>query len=148
MREGQAPEPFRRCRLGKRRHKGGLTRNPFVLMTCAVLSVVDGDTVSCDGQNLRPMGAGAPYVAGFDTPEPGGRAECLAERMLAELASRRMAELLATPGLQIEDSGEVDRFERPLVWLRLPDGSTIGEALIAEGYALEWREGRSIDWCS
>ena len=55
----------------------------IALITCMALSVVDGDTVKCDGQNLRPIGDGAPYVSGFDTPEPGGRAECLAERMLA-----------------------------------------------------------------
>ena len=119
----------------------------IVLITCVILSVVDGDTVKCDGQNLRPMGAGAPYVSGFDTPEPGGRADCLAERMLAELASRRMGELIASPELRIENSGQVDQFERPLVWLRLPDGSTIGERLIAEGYAREWLPNRTVEWC-
>jgi endonuclease YncB( thermonuclease family) len=118
-----------------------------VLMVCAVLSVVDGDTVKCDGQNLRPMGAGAPYVSGFDTPEPDGRADCLAEQMLAELASRRIGELIDTPGLRIEDSGEVDQFERPLVWLHLPDGSTVGETMIAEGYAEEWLPDRPVNWC-
>lgn len=119
----------------------------IVLMTCAMLSVVDGDTVKCDGQSLRPMGAGAPDVSGFDTPEPGGRAKCLAERMLAYLADKRMGQLIATPGLRIEDSGQLDQFDRPLVWLRLPDGSTIGETLIAEGYAQEWLPNQKVNWC-
>ena len=73
----------------------------IALITCLALSVVDGDTVKCDGQNLRPLGDGAPDISGFDTPETSGRADCLAERMLAELASRRMGEFIATPGLVI-----------------------------------------------
>ncbi len=109
--------------------------------------MVDGDTVKCDDQNLRPIGDGAPYVSGFDTPETGGRADCLAERMLAELASRRMGEFIATPGLVIKDTGQKDFYSRPLVVLRLPDGSTVGQRMIDEGYAEEWLPGREAEWC-
>lgn len=28
------------------------------LILCASLTVVDGDTVKCDGQNMRPLGEG------------------------------------------------------------------------------------------
>jgi len=56
-----------------------------------------------------------------------------------------MADLLVTPGLTIEDSGKIDRFDRPLVVLRLPDGRTIGRVLLDEGLAVEWRPGRSFD---
>ena len=118
------------------------------IITCAALMAVDGDTIKCDGQNMRPMGDGAPYVSGFDTPELSRNADCPAENHLGLRAAMRMSELLQTPGLVIEDSGEVDRFDRPLVWLRLPDGRTIGSVLIAEGLAVEWAPDYRADWCA
>ena len=121
--------------------------NAIALITCIALSVVDGDTVKCDGQNLRPIGDGAPYVDGFDTPELGWRAGCLAEQMLARLAKRRMGELIQTPGLAVEDTGQTDQYKRPLVVLRLPDGSTIGQQLIDEGYAAKWLPTKKVNWC-
>ncbi len=117
------------------------------LMFCASLSAVDGDTVKCDGQNLRDMGDGAPFVSGYDTPEIGSNAECSRENALGKRAKQRMAQLLMTPGLTIEDSGQIDRFDRPLVSVRLADGRTIGSVLMAEGLAVEWRPGSRIDWC-
>lgn len=120
------------------------------ILVCARLLAVDGDTVKCDGQNLRPMGPGLPFVSGFDAPEIFTQhANCLAEQELGFRASARMAELLQTPGLVIEDSGERDDTaqHRPLVWLRLPDGMTIGETLLAEGLAKPWLPGQHIDWC-
>ena len=63
-------------------------------------------------------------------------------------ATRRMEALIKTPGLTIEDSGEVDRFDRPLVVLRLPDGRTTGQILIDDGYARIWLPNRRRhDWC-
>ncbi len=119
----------------------------LALMICASLTAVDGDTVKCDGQNLRDMGDGAPFVSGYDTPEIGSNAGCPKENALAKKAKRRMAELLQTPRLTIEDSGEIDRFDRPLVVVRLPDGRTIGSVLLAEGLAVDWRPGGHFDWC-
>jgi micrococcal nuclease len=66
---------------------------------------------------------------------------------LAGFAKARMAELIETPGLSVEDSGEVDVFERPLVVLRLPDGSTVGQRLIEEGYAAVWTPDYQANWC-
>ena len=111
------------------------------------LTAVDGDTAKCDGQNLRDMGDGAPFVSGYDTPEIGSNAACGRENERGQAAKRRMAELLKTPGLTIEDSGQVDRFDRPLVILRMPDGGTIGSILLREGLAVEWLPGRNFDWC-
>lgn len=122
--------------------------DPVTLMACIALTVYDGDTVRCDGQLLRPMGNGAPNVSGFDTPEIGWRAKCEKEHQLGKQAEKRMEELIRTPGLQIEDSGQVDYFHRPLVWLRLPDGSTVGQKLMDEGIARVWLPGKHNDWCS
>lgn len=118
------------------------------LITCATLSAVDGDTVRCDGEKLRDMGDGAPFVSGFDAPEIG-RAHCPEERALGETAKRRYADLLRTPGLTIEDSGARDetRSHRRLVWIRLPDGRSLGSILIAEGLAVEWLPDVKHDWC-
>ena len=115
---------------------------------CASLTAVDGDTIKCDGENMRIMGAGKPFISGVDTPELRGK--CDEEKKLAREAKQRTAELLKTPGLRVEFSGERDttRTKRPLVWLRLPQGVTVGEVLIREGLAREWRPGQKIDWCS
>jgi endonuclease YncB( thermonuclease family) len=117
------------------------------IIVCASIAAVDGDTVKCDGQNLRDMGDGAPFVLGYDTPEIGRNANCERENQLGKIAKRRMAELIRTQGLIIEDSGEVDRYDRPLVVLRLPDGRTIGSVMLAEGLAVQWRPGGDFDWC-
>ena len=121
--------------------------DPITLMTCAVLLAVDGDTVKCDGQNLRPMGDGAPFVSGFDAPEIGRFADCPEEHRLGVRAFARMSELLQLPGLVVEESREIDRFGRPLVVLRLPDGRTLGSILIEEGLAVEWTPDYRASWC-
>lgn len=96
---------------------------------------------------LRDMGDGAPFVSGVDAPEVGSRAECPKEDALGLAARDRLQQLLDTEAIVIEDSGKVDRFERPLVWLRRPDGSSVGATLVAEGLAREWRPDATIDWC-
>ncbi|AET73317.1 nuclease [Emiliania huxleyi virus PS401] len=121
--------------------------DPITLMICAVLLAVDGDTVKCDGQNLRPMGDGAPFVSGFDAPEIGRFADCPEEHRLGVRTFARMSELLQLPGLVVEESREIDRFGRPLVVLRLPDGRTLGSILIAEGLAVEWTPDYRASWC-
>jgi micrococcal nuclease len=116
------------------------------LLLCASLLAVDGDTIKCDGVNLRDMGDGAPNVSGYDTPESYGP-ECDYERDLARDATIRMEELLRTPGLQIIDSGRRDRYKRPLVSAVLADGRTIGSVLISEGLAVEWTPDYKPAWC-
>lgn len=118
-----------------------------IIITCLSLFAVDGDTAKCDGVLLRPMGDGAPHVSGFDAPEVGRRARCDQEKELGRLATLRFAELISTPGMVIEASGVSDRYDRPLVVLRLPDGSTVGRHMIADGLARVWKPGRRADWC-
>ena len=87
-----------------------------------------------------------PSCRDLTRPKLAATLTSLYENELGKQAKRRMAELLRTPGLTIENSGEVDRFERPLVVLRLPNGRTIGSVLLAEGLAVEWRPGSDNDW--
>ncbi|MEL7444684.1 MAG: thermonuclease family protein [Pseudomonadota bacterium] len=124
----------------------GCAVSPKSGMQCTALTAYDGDTVKCDGVSLRPMGPGAPYVSGFDTPEINQHAKCPGEHELGIAARDRMRDLIRAPGVSIVDSGEVDRFDRPLVWLRLASGATAGEILLAEGHARAWPDGAKF-WC-
>ena len=114
------------------------------LLICATLVAVDGDTIKCNGVNMRDLGDGAPNVSGYDTPETF-RAKCDRELALGEKATARMSELLAHA--RVYDSGVVDRFDRPLVWVRLPDGRSVGSVLMAEGLAVEWTPAYQAEWC-
>jgi hypothetical protein len=58
------------------------------------IEVVDGDTIRAGGRTFR--------LVGFDTPETGSRARCEHERTLAAAASRRLRELVAGGGLDLE----------------------------------------------
>lgn len=122
------------------------------LLHCETLSAIDGDSIRCNGENMRDMGDGAPHVSGYDTPEIGGQPgpQCRAERMLGQLAKVRLDELLGQEGVEVWDSGELDRTrsQRRLVWVRLPDGRSAGQVLINEGYAVEWTPGYRADWCA
>lgn len=117
------------------------------LLICAVLTAVDGDTVKCDGQNMRLLGGGTVDVRGIDTPEIGSHAKCLKERKLALIAKRRLANLLQGKVVRVEAMGR-DKFDRPLVNLYLPDGREIGKILLQEGTAREWHPGGRHDWCN
>jgi endonuclease YncB( thermonuclease family) len=85
------------------------TRRPII---CRSLTAVDGDTIKCDGVNMRHMGDGAPFVSGYDTPEIRN-SKCAAEKALGQQAKKRMAQLLKIPGVKIYDSGEDDGRYRP-----------------------------------
>jgi micrococcal nuclease len=118
-------------------------------ITCSSLLAIDGDSISCNGIDMRLLGSGIPSKSGIDAPEIG-KAKCDAERTIAKEAKARLAVLLQTPGLKVEDSGARDRFQRPLVRLRLKDGKEVGQVLLDEGYAVVWTPGhkRKRDpWC-
>jgi endonuclease YncB( thermonuclease family) len=118
-------------------------------ISCASLIVIDGDTIKCDGQNMRLLGDGVPFKSGVDAPEMGSRAKCEAERLLALKAKARLKELLLSGVPRIEDSGARDRTSsrRPLVDIYLADGREVGQILISEGLARRWSPKKRIDWC-
>mgnify|MGYP001202547841 CR=1 FL=1 len=117
------------------------------IIFCASLVAVDGDTVKCDGQNMRLLGMGIVNQHGIDTPEIGSHAKCEKERKLALLAKRRLKSLIDGKTVRVEAKG-VDAFKRPLVNIYLPDGREVGQILLREGTAREWRPGRKNDWCA
>lgn len=105
------------------------------ILACVMLLAVDGDTIKCDGINMRNMVPGQPFKSGYDTPELG-KAECAEERAAGRKAKDRMQQLLDQPGMQVIDSGKRDSYGRPLVWGRLASSETAGEAVLREAYAV------------
>lgn len=118
-------------------------------LACIELYATDGDSITCDGTNMRDMGDGAPFVSGYDTPEIQ-RSKCDQELELGRKAKRRMEELLSRPGIQVFDSGQFDKTQskRPLVWVKLPSGRTVGNLMIAEGLARKWTPDYKANWCA
>lgn len=117
------------------------------IIVCAALFAVDGDTIKCDGVRMRLLGDGEPFVSGFDTPEIG-KAKCPSEKRAGQKARARLAEILLTPGVRVEDSGQRESAHgRPLVRVRLPDGRTAGSILLAEGFARVWAPRYRSAWC-
>jgi micrococcal nuclease len=91
-----------------------------------VVRVVDGDTVV-----LRA--AGKSRLIGVDTPEVFGGQECFGRE------ASRFAKRVLRPGLRVgveRDVEERDRYGRTLVYLRLPDGRSFNELLVARGFAV------------
>lgn len=99
--------------------------------------VVDGDTFWLDGAKIR--------IADINTPEVS-EPQCPAEAALGRKASQRLAELLSGAPLDLRAAGrDEDQYGRKLRVVER-DGRSIGQMLIAEGLAHEWR-GRRESWC-
>jgi len=110
---------------------------------CAVVRVVDGDTVdmTCPGE-----GRFRARLTGFDTPE-SWNSGCPEEAALANAATQRLRALVRQARAVDASFGGLDRYDRRLVALSL-DGQDVGAALIAEGLAVRYTGGPRIDWCA
>jgi endonuclease YncB( thermonuclease family) len=120
------------------------------VLICASLLAVDGDTVKCDGENMRLLGQGVPFVSGIDTPEVGSRAKCDKERKLALLAKYRLKDLLKGGDLVVVYSGARDKTQtrRKLIDIYDADGNELGQELLKEGFARPWSPDHKINWCN
>jgi endonuclease YncB( thermonuclease family) len=99
--------------------------------------VVDGDTFWLAGTRIR--------IADINTPEVGSPG-CAAEAALGRQATARLRELLnAGPFELVSIDREEDVYGRKLR-IVTRDGSSIGDALVAEGLAHYWR-GHQENWC-
>lgn len=110
-------------------------------LAVALNAVLDGDTVTINGDRIR--------IANIDAPELH-QAKCDAEHRLAEVAKARMAELLASGKVEVHpgdplDGRLKDRHGRTLATISV-DGRDVGEIMIAEGLARPW-EGKRKPWC-
>ncbi len=117
-----------------------------IVLTCATLLAVDGDTISCDGDLMEDIGPGEPGVSGYDAPEIE-RSACDRERLWGEQAKAILQDFLDAEGTVVENLGVRDGDGRELVRVRLAGGVTAGERLIAMRYAVAWRPDETFAWC-
>ncbi len=99
--------------------------------------VVDGDTFWYAGEKIR--------VADINTPEVSEPA-CAREAALGRAATARLQGLLNASAFTLEASGrDLDQYGR-LLRVVTRGGESLGEVLVREGLAEEWR-GRRGSWC-
>ena len=98
------------------------------LQEARLVDVIDGDTidVTIAGRLIRVR------YFGVDTPERGER--CYRE------AKDRSETLLDDGVLLLADARDGDRFGRSLRYVFLTDGVSVDATLVAEGFALAWRQ--------
>lgn len=99
--------------------------------------VVDGDTIWLAGENIR--------IADINTPEVSSP-QCAAEAELGKRATLRLQRLLNAGPFQVRRGlRDEDVYGRKLRTLHR-DGQSLGEIMVAEGLAHEWR-GYKESWC-
>lgn len=110
---------------------------------CAVVLVVDGDTVKlfCPAEGIVTA-----RLLGLDTPEIFSP-QCLGELGKGLGATARLT-LSLLAAAHIAETGEsIDRYGRRLVTLRL-DGADVAPGMIAAGLARPYSGGRRDGWCA
>jgi endonuclease YncB( thermonuclease family) len=109
----------------------------------AGVRVVDGDTIDLDGERIR--------LINIDTPETH-HPRCERERVWGEAAKARLTELLKAPGELTVVRENLDRYRRTLAYVLVGEND-VGDVLIAEGLAVQWKAGpaakaaRLRKWC-
>ena len=99
-----------------------------------VVDVVDGDTLKVNMPDRTTI-----RVIGINTPETVDPRQT--GRVLRPGSVDARHELLDGEDVYLEfdpTQGEQDRYGRTLAYIWLPDGRSLGETLIAEGYAYEY----------
>ncbi len=92
-----------------------------------VVRVIDGDTLKLkDGRRVRLLGINAPEL-GYD----GERSQDGAEEARDWLSNR-----LTDQSVELRYGPErLDRYDRTLAWIYLPDGCLVNQELLSEGHA-------------
>ncbi|WP_270410245.1 thermonuclease family protein [Brachybacterium paraconglomeratum] len=103
----------------------------------AVDYVLDGDTIEVTGaagssQRVRLLGINTPEVALDDEPGQCG-GEAAAEQLRTLLPEGTTVQLVSDP-----EADDEYRYGRLLRYVELEDGTDVGAALIAAGYAYAW----------
>lgn len=110
---------------------------------CAVVLVVDGDTVKmlCPAEGIVTA-----RLLGLDTPEIFSP-RCVGEFGKGLAATARLNAALFAAAHIAESGDRADRYGRRLVALRL-DGADVAPAMIAAGLARPYAGGRREGWCA
>ena len=111
--------------------------------------VVDGDTVKVNlptlPSKLNPISV---RILGIDTPEKGELAKCKKERELAEKATAFSQQAFSHgKNIQFINVKGWDKYHRILAEIII-DGKNLGNLLIQNGLAREYKGGKRAGWCS
>ncbi|MEK7183675.1 MAG: thermonuclease family protein [Patescibacteria group bacterium] len=106
-----------------------------ILVDGTIDRVIDGDTVDVvvGREVIRAR------LIGIDTPEtvdPRKEVQCFGLE-----ATRHLKDLLADQKVTVEydeSQGLVDKYDRALVYLKLADGTDVGEQMLRDGFAYEY----------
>jgi endonuclease YncB( thermonuclease family) len=123
----------------------GATDRPATVATIdgRSIAVLDGDSLMVDGVEWRLMGYDAPEI---------DRAVCEGERRTGIHAREHLARLLsdaarAAAPLALTDSGERDRYRRPLARLVIA-GRDVADLMVESLHGRPYNGGRRKGWCS
>lgn len=101
--------------------------------------VIDGDTLSFDGEHVR--------VSNLDAPDIGTHARCALEAERGREAKRFAIGLVrGASSVRIGRREGLDRYGRTLARV-VVDGRDFAGFMIRAGHGRPWR-GRSSDWCA
>ena len=130
-------------------------------MLLPIVEVYDGDTIKTDlsWRLPEPLNKVSIRIAGIDTPElPAksyaitgklGRAKCTKEAELALKAKNRLIEILGTHKRMKITNFKWGRNGGRIVADVFIDGKNVGNILINEGFAVEYKGyGPKYDWCA
>lgn len=122
-------------RQGKLLTRGG-DWNRYQDQSFLVTRVVDGDTLDLDAPDGESQTTRV-RLWGIDTPELARPSQGTSAEPFAEQARDRARELAdgRTVRITVEPSRLRDRYGRLLVFVELPDGSSLNEQLVVEGLA-------------
>lgn len=107
------------------------TAPAFALDSGQVRAVIDGDTIVVDGRTVRLLGINTPERARDSRPAEPGAAD----------ATQTLKELFQSTGkkhpqVRLEyDGNKMDRYDRLLAHVYLPDGTWLNKKLLEEGVA-------------
>jgi micrococcal nuclease len=111
-------------------HQVTTTASNLVAVSTGTAVLIDGDTISVNGERIR--------LADIDAPE-SYESRCDEELVLGLKAKERLRTLLDGGPLRIERTG-TDRYGRTLARV-FAGGRDLGQALVSEGYALRYQPG-------
>ena len=114
-----------------------------------VVRVVDGDTVAVDASADMPPELSKLKVRllGVDTPEKGGRAKCVSERMAGQAATAFTRSTIAGSRTVIIHDPFWGKWGGRVIAEIIVDGRSLSNALIAEGHGRPYDGGRRQPWC-
>lgn len=105
-------------------------------LTCATITVWDGDTLRCDGQRVRLVAQSGP----MDAPELPGSPRCKHCDPRPGIAARDRLRIILKQPAKLHCKGS-DKYGRSLCRVTV-NGRDVGDQLVREGHAVirdDWR---------